>query len=348
MNFQDADPWNDTTRLDVYGYSTATHIPDGIFQRFPHLSEVNIGTKLTTINRDDFKDANELIKLELQHNDIHIVPRDAFAELTRLERLSFSGSHIKTIEDFAFNGLSQLVHLILERNYLTEIKRNTFAGLMNLESLDLSSNRISTIEEDAFSLPKLQYLFLHRNPIIDLPNGFFNGMPNLVRLVMGSDNLSNIDRSLYNLEQLKSLRMSDNAHLVLDFEALLQMPALEQLDLEKMRIEVPTQVVTPPSQSSLTDLRLHRNNINASDIMDRLKAFHLLKLEKLNLKFNNLCDLIELTNLHAHFPQLKELELGSNPMPCSIFDAIHETLKAQQINLMKYSGACRENHSSFC
>lgn len=348
LHFVDADQWNETKTFVVNSRSVATHIPDGILQRFPAVTELRINTRLTSISADDFQAAKALTELNLQFNSIHHLSGNIFIKLERLEQLHLSSNHLRTIEDNAFNGLSKLRYLALDTNDLTEIKRNTFAGASSLESLDLEFNKITTIENDALNLPSLQYLSLSRNPIGQLPDGFFNGIPNLIGLSMGSDKLTTIDRSLYDMRKLRALKMGYNLEVVLDFEALLRMPALERLDLEGMRFVVPAKVSTATTVSSLTDLRLSGNNISTSDIIDRLKTFNLRNLEKLDLIFNNLCSVSGLDDLHAHFPQLKRLELGSNPMSCSTFDAIADTLNKQSIEMKKYNGACWSGASLFC
>lgn len=340
LNFLDANEWNATTKFDLYSTSNATYIPDGIFQRFPNLTEISILTKLTTISQSDFKHAKKLTKLRLIFNEIHILSSNVFIELPWLEELDLSGNHITTIEDFAFNGLAFLKNLALRNNYLAEIKRNTFVGLSSLKTLDLSSNEIITIEEYAMNLPHLEQLYIHQNPFVQLPIGFFNGMPNLLDLALRNNNLTTIDSSFYNLQRLKFLKIFHHFKLRVDFEALLRMPALEVLELQGMRVRVPANVTTPPTDSSLIELRLNINDIRATDIVDRLKAFNLRKLQKLNLRSNSLVDVSGTNDLHTHFPDLQELELGGNLMTCRAIDAIAETLKAQSIDMKIRGNDC--------
>lgn len=348
MDLLDSDNWNNTTILKVNGLFDVTNIPDGMFQRFPYLTEAEISTKLTTISPDNFKHAKALNILKLDNNKIFYLWSNVFAELTQLKQLTLSFNRIETIEDFTFNGLNELEHLSLENNRLIEIKRNTFAGAPNLVTLDISSNGITSIAEGAIDFPNLNQLLLDKNPIAQLPAGFFNGVPKLQKFIMNNDQLKAIDPSLYDLKHLESLQMSNNANFEVDLGALLRMPALVGIRLERMNVRLPTNTSTAPEVSSLMDLRLNDNDIRSADIVNLLKAFNLRKLETIYLLFNGLCDVNGLENLHEHFPVLNHVELGDNPMECTIFDAIVKTLKAQSIDITKYGTACSSTPTIFC
>lgn len=344
LNFLDARTWNYATEFRLQSSQLVTHIPDGIFQRFPRLSQVEIRTNLVAIKKDDFNLAGNLEILKLENNQIKVLPTKVFESAKKLTRLELPRNGIETIEDQAFKGLSKLENLHLNDNSLVEIKQYTFAGADNLEGLFLQNNKIESIAEGAFNFPNLRTLDLEANRIWTLPNGLFATTPNLVVLDLADNNLRAIGQSLYTLQRLERLNLNNNPDANIDFKAVAQMPKLKRLSLRKTGTVVPETLAGIKVVAPLQHLDLASNNISASNIVQRLKVFN--KLDTLSFEYNHLRQVDGLATLRADFPRLQSFILGGNYITCTDYDEMAKTLQSQDIDLLKYEGVCGRTPTS--
>ncbi|KAG8455121.1 hypothetical protein GDO86_001364 [Hymenochirus boettgeri] len=86
-----------------------------------------------------------LTELHILKNNITILTKEFFCELSKLEILNLSHNSIKKLDQFAFKGLT------------------------NLKILDLSYNQISALHSNiGLSSPYLKFLYLHNNSLTSL------------------------------------------------------------------------------------------------------------------------------------------------------------------------------------
>ncbi|XP_058860112.1 peroxidasin homolog isoform X2 [Acipenser ruthenus] len=102
--------------------------------------------------------------LQLNNNQIRIIPRRAFENLKNLKYLFIYKNEIQEIQKEAFKGLISLEQLYLHFNNLEILESGIFNDLPSLQRLFLNNNRISKIKPGAFKL--LSRLRLDSNALI--------------------------------------------------------------------------------------------------------------------------------------------------------------------------------------
>jgi len=112
-----------------------------------------------------------ILELHLQYNNIKIVDKNAFFQLTNLKYLNLAFNQISQISETSFIYLTSLEELNLRNNYLKHIPSRIFYTLNHLDLLDLSSQktRLEEIDDYAFDR-RVNYTISS----IDLSNNHIN------------------------------------------------------------------------------------------------------------------------------------------------------------------------------
>ena len=110
--------------------------------------------KITSIEKDAFKDCNNLKRLYLHNNKITSIEKDAFKDCNNLTELYLNDNQITSIKKGDFDGLHNLNGLYLPCNQISSIEQGAFDGLNNLKWLNLSSNPITSIEKKYYESRK--------------------------------------------------------------------------------------------------------------------------------------------------------------------------------------------------
>ncbi|KAK6481375.1 leucine-rich repeat transmembrane protein FLRT2-like [Huso huso] len=164
-----------------------------------HLSSVPIGLPL------------DLKELRLDENRIATIAKEAFMNVTQLERLILDGNLLTNegIADGTFQHLVKLTELSMSRNSLTS-PPSDFPGDF-LVKLSLQDNQMSEIPVAVFSnLRHLQKLDISNNQLQLLTKGVFDGLTSLKQLTV-RNNLWYCDCNIkWVIEWLKSLPASIN------------------------------------------------------------------------------------------------------------------------------------------
>ncbi|MBN3281136.1 FLRT2 protein, partial [Polyodon spathula] len=164
-----------------------------------HLSSVPIGLPL------------DLKELRLDENRIATIAKEAFMNVTQLERLILDGNLLTNegIANGTFQHLVKLTELSMSRNSLTS-PPSDFPGDF-LVKLSLQDNQMSEIPVAAFSnLRHLQKLDISNNQLQLLTKGVFDGLTSLKQLTV-RNNLWVCDCNIkWVIEWLKSLPASIN------------------------------------------------------------------------------------------------------------------------------------------
>ncbi|XP_028670481.1 SLIT and NTRK-like protein 4 isoform X1 [Erpetoichthys calabaricus] len=107
--------------------------------------------------------------LHLGSNQIVVVQKGVFANLTNLRRLYLNGNHIERLYPEMFIGLTNLQYLYLEYNEIKEVLAGTFDSMPNLQLLYLNSNMLRSLPAYIFAGVSLSKLNLKNNHFMYLP-----------------------------------------------------------------------------------------------------------------------------------------------------------------------------------
>lgn len=331
LNFVQAERWNETIHVRNRQGSGAYLLPRGIFQNFRKLEKLEWSTGLLSVNKDSFKDADQLKILNLDDNQIQTLTENVFEHSRSLQEVHLSKNNINLIEDSAFSGLSELQYISLNQNSLTLIKNNTFAGIENLTKLEVNFNLIETIEDGALNLPNLQCINLAHNRLRSLPDNVFVGAPSLSVVSVSYNYLSRIGRIFYNLKNLEELDLGANEIRDIKLNEFAKLPKLAALRLRSSGFTFNNLGEWPNETSTITHLDLAMNELSDSNILDRLQP--LANLEKIHLEENDFCEIKGIIDIKEKFPRLRVLGLTANPFDREKFQRYVENLKGLKVYL---------------
>lgn len=152
--------------------------------------------------------------LDLQHNDLHMLPRDAFVDtgLVNLQKLWLSHCKLKHMERGSFNMLDNLIDLDLSHNLLRVVPTASLLDIPGLRELSLANNDLATIPADAFApTPDLVHLDLSSNRIRSINPKAFRCLATLEILKLSSNLLVYLMQDLLvPLNALHGLNLNDN------------------------------------------------------------------------------------------------------------------------------------------
>uniref|UniRef100_A0A8B9PFG0 Uncharacterized protein n=1 Tax=Apteryx owenii TaxID=8824 RepID=A0A8B9PFG0_APTOW len=115
-----------------------------------------------------------LKKLILSKNEIVDFP-DEIQSLVYLEKLELNQNQIRVIPEGIFSHLSRLKHLRLNNNRLCALPRDLAACQGSLQYLNLSNNLFRTFPQPVLQLTNLQELHVQNNALRQLPKELFQG-----------------------------------------------------------------------------------------------------------------------------------------------------------------------------
>ena len=248
-------------------------------------------------------DLSRISRLDFRDSDIRTLEGHDFKGLSSLEYLWLRDNNLTELPEEVFHGLHNLTHLTLQWNSLSRLPKGVFRGLHSLKSLGLNYNSLSTLPSGIFNDSNaLEDLFLYGNSLRQLPSGAFSGLSNLRELHLHFNSLNALPDGIFDgLSALEELSMGDNA--------------LRRLPRGIFR-----------GLSNLKGLGLRGNQLgNLPD-----GVFNGLgNLQSLGLSYNHLTRLPE--GLFRGLWNLRELYLTGNPLsdlPRGVFDDALETLGA--------------------
>lgn len=311
-------------------------IPAAIFETFPKLLMLDLGTGIEELNPTDFEKASVLEHVELSKNRISRVPVGVFTKATKLRTIDMTNNQITEIEENAFNGLNQLEEVIFEFNYITSLKRNTFAGARKLRTINLRSNEIATIESGTFNLPHLDELDLGINHLkmLSLPTDLFVNAPILRHVDLAYNELTEIPVAVRrNKVTIESLVLDYNQLDDFEFSELLKIKPLKYVSLENTGFVIEDDVLTPQkaSKSLLDNIDLTANGIATPNILKHLAMF--VNLETITLNENHIHRIIDIGNVKTIFPNITTISLENNEVDCTWLREILPAMKAAEIDL---------------
>ncbi|XP_062547020.1 uncharacterized protein LOC134212826 isoform X2 [Armigeres subalbatus] len=145
-----------------------TDVPTGV-----EILDLSIN-KISSIEKDDFQEYKQLIKLFLSENSIETISMNAFANLKKLLVLDLSHNRLEKLHEDLFETNENLIELNLSHNNFMAIQNQPFLKSPSIMTLDLSECKIPQIYENSFVyLPKLTMMDLSGNVMITLPKEAF-------------------------------------------------------------------------------------------------------------------------------------------------------------------------------
>lgn len=294
----------------------------GFFMNMPELCELDLShNQITDLPRNAF-DTNGLPKLRylnIAYNQLSIIPFQIFRTLNALEVLNLSSNRLVRIIDNFFIGNLALRYLNLRNNSIEMLSKSSLYNLNNLIELDLSNNYITIIDRNAFdSLEALQLLNLRGNHLTMLPTTLF-----------------------YQLRQLKCVNLSKNNFKILPNGIFANQFALEMLIIDETAIHKTNNWVSRNiddiNKDLLKNLRFisMRNNHHLREI-DSITFRNLPAVEYLNLSGNSLT---VLPHEIGELNELKHLDLSNNDL-ISVPRQLNTLRKLETISLIGNNYAC--------
>ncbi|ALC46963.1 Lgr3, partial [Drosophila busckii] len=126
-----------------------------------------------TLRENAFANFTRLQKLTLKFNNISRVPLGSFNGLPLLERLELSYNNVSQLPTGSFKDLHAVQWLFLGNNQLRQLAMENLAGMQRLEWLVLSHNRLTLHNEQLPEIPALREIDLQHNRITHIHKAAF-------------------------------------------------------------------------------------------------------------------------------------------------------------------------------
>ncbi|CAB1416167.1 unnamed protein product [Pleuronectes platessa] len=296
------------------GGNFITNISAFDFTRYSDLVRLNLQfNQIQTIHQKAFEKLSKLEELYLGHNLLSSVPAGILQPLKKLTILYGNNNQIKNITPELFGNLESLVKLRLDGNSIEALQDSVFKSLTSLHYLHLESNQLQHIHRNAFSkLTNLRFLNLARNKQSAVRNALtFSQLKALTTLLLSENEIQYVGNHVFqNLNKLSKLSLSNNRISRLDGGALTGLSSLRELLIDGNELEeIPAGLLDPLER--IEELDFSRNRISS---VDPLSFSQLQHLKVLKLKSNFLTslsgDIFALNNV------LYDLDLHGNNWTC--------------------------------
>uniref|UniRef100_A0A673ZGQ1 TLR4 interactor with leucine rich repeats n=1 Tax=Salmo trutta TaxID=8032 RepID=A0A673ZGQ1_SALTR len=284
------------------------------FTRYGNLIRLNLQyNQIQTIHPKAFEKLSKLEELYLGNNLISTIPPGTLQSLAKLTTLYGNNNNMKKITPELFGNLESVVRLRLDGNAIELLQNSVFKSLTNLHYLHLESNQLSHIHRNAFSkLTKLRFLNLAQNKLTAVRNVFtFSQLRSLNTLLLSENEIQHVGNHVFqNLKKLSKLSLSNNNIYHLESESLKGLSSLTAFLIDGNELEnLPAGLLDPLER--VEELDFSCNQISTVDP----SAFEQLKhLSVLKLKDNRLTSLSG--NIFALNSGLYDLDLHGNNWTC--------------------------------
>ncbi|KAM4748808.1 uncharacterized protein WCC33_006203 [Rhinophrynus dorsalis] len=335
--------------LGYLDLTDSDHLIEQICFRHPKLQILQLqGNNYKTFKVNTFQNCTMLKWLDLSDNHFQQVTASSFQHLNSLKVLSLANNKLTKLPA-DLSPMTSLERLNLSNNHVSKVFLNHSKSYDKLKHLDLSRNKMSVFFSSSLGNWSLQYLNLGENYILDISESFATSLGMLQMLLLRKNKLSYITTNTFkNLNFLTHLNLVDNQIEVIDPGAYIGLDNLQTLLLGSNKITSNVlQKHIFEGLESLLELQLFSNYLNYDSSKEleippfmHLKSLKLITLNSqghngmLNLPVNFFEGLVALEKIHAgnlalsgidqrtffFIPQLKELDLSSNPLqsldPC--------------------------------
>ncbi|XP_078123938.1 TLR4 interactor with leucine rich repeats [Sander vitreus] len=284
------------------------------FTRYSNLVRLNLQyNQIQTIHPKAFEKLSKLEELYLGHNLFSNIPAGTLQSLKKLTILCGNNNDIKNLTSELFANLDNLVKLRLDGNSIDVLQDSVFKSLPSLHYLHLESNKLQHIHRNAFSkLTNLRFLNLAHNKQSSVRNALiFSQLKALTTLLLSENEIQYVGNHVFqNLKKLSKLSLSNNRISRLDSGALKGLSSLRELLIDGNELEeIPAGLLD--SLERIEELDFSRNRISTVDSLafSQLKHLRVLKLKN-NMLTSLSGDIFALNNV------LYDLDLHGNNWTC--------------------------------
>ena len=284
------------------------------FTRYSNLVRLNLQyNQIQTIQPKAFEKLSKLEELYLGHNLLSHIPAGTLQPLKKLTILYGNNNEMKKITPELFANLDHLVKLRLDGNSLEVLQDSVFKSLTSLHYLHLEYNQLQHIHRNAFSkLTSLRFLNLAHNKQAAVRSALtFSQLRALTTLLLSENQIQHVGNHVFqNLKKLSTLSLSNNRISRLDSGALRGLSSLRELLIDGNELEeIPAGLLD--SLERVEELDFSRNRISQVDpsAFSQLKHLKVLKLKN-NMLTSLSGDIFGLNNA------LYDLDLHGNNWTC--------------------------------
>lgn len=306
-------------------------LPGGSFQMFKNLLFLDLsGNSLAILNAEMFVGLeNSLMELKLSQNKITNIGNIPL-KLSQLIRLDLSHNNLVDIPRNAFEGVEKLSYLNLSNNHhLAPMPSNIIVSLTSLQVLDISNVGLRTVQSELFSKsPNLMSIYLKNNKISEISDGTFNNLRNLTTVDLSYNNIMTIKPGAFiNAMNIRSLSLKGNQLSAFKGEIFNTGTGLEELDISENQLSYlfPTSFRIHPRLKRLVASNNKFNFFPAAIIAG------MQFLEHIDLSNNQLKTVEELD--FARLPRLRQLILSQNNLESISEMAFHNSSQLQYLDL---------------
>lgn len=260
-----------------------------------------------------FKDLYTLQILNLQFNEIEMIPADTFSPMSNLHTLELAHNRLTYLDAYSLNGLFALSLLALDSNLLEGIHPDAFRNCSSMLDLNLSGNNLESIPVALKDMRILRTLDLGENQIRSLNKPGFRGMSSLYGLRMIGNEITNVTQEdLVELPALQILNLARNRIEYVEDGAFAANPALQAIRLDSNLLQDMSGIFA--SAPGLLWLNMSDNKIALFDY-----SYLPEKLQWMDLHKNLITDLgvaprnMRLQTFDVSFNQLTKINSRSIP-----------------------------------
>ncbi|KAL6267916.1 hypothetical protein P5V15_000984 [Pogonomyrmex californicus] len=189
--------------------------------------------RISKVDPAIFKDLYTLQILNLQFNEIDMIPADTFSPMSNLHTLELAHNRLTYLDAYSLNGLFALSLLALDSNLLEGIHPDAFRNCSSMQDLNLSGNNLESIPVALKDMRILRTLDLGENQIRSLNKPGFRGMSSLYGLRMIGNEITNVTQEdLVELPALQILNLARNRIVFVEDGAFAANPALQAIRLD--------------------------------------------------------------------------------------------------------------------
>ncbi|XP_042217430.1 carboxypeptidase N subunit 2-like [Homarus americanus] len=319
----------DTRSLDL-GMNRLKFLHKDSFNSLTELVELDLNdNQLELLPNSLFYDLENLRHLKLQKNRLLYLTSDIFQDARSLRTIDLSFNVLEGLPEPVFKKLYNLYLLNLATNAITHLKEEIFFDLESLEDLDLSENKLQELPQLVFyKLKSLKLLKMNHNELTRLPYGVFSNLFNLKELYMHNNYIESLPTGVFrDLHNLTFLEITSNRIVQVNYKDFLSMGNLRSLFLGQnliSHIQNKTFVGTP----KLEKLYLFSNKIESVE----LAAFSGLNSLSWLLMNNNLLRQLPRA-IFRRTPSLRRLQIDSNKFMKLPEGLLDELKRVEQVKL---------------
>lgn len=195
-----------------------TQIATGIFKGLKNVESIHINSgaiilrkgqdpsKVITINKELFKDCENLESISILSFEIDKIEQGAFLNNTKLASINIDNCGLKNIEVDAFSSNS-IKEITLHECDLENLESEIFTKCINLKILNLAANNLTRIPKLSNTL--LEEFYLNHNHIDTIEPEVFSNLKNLKALELSSNPIKRIqEKSFLGLSNLSDLALA--------------------------------------------------------------------------------------------------------------------------------------------